>query len=602
MSQLWEVVGGADKGGIVVREARETASLALPERLATGAIIEEVLIAGERLHYKKVSGSGPERGWVTMRLAHKDLVIPTKSPAPSTQGTQSPGAVPVVEASAKSADASAPSETCDMPRNLRPACEIAAPGLLPCPILGPMKVYTSPKKAREAASKRLVGDMYGLPFPQTPEDLSANFGAAWLTKALHAAGTLPKDNTVKRFFDCKRFEGGGSGPKAIFKVEYAKPDDALDTTLFVKFPYTLEENANQRIVESRARFGDNWGGETNFNRFLSPHVPFPVPKFYFADVCRESTEAILINACVPWSEKGKTSFSNFEVFPPCGKCEDYTLTRPEEYYFAIMHRLGTFSGLAKADKLGPEAKKLNWLACNADNDVNAAPNLVGGANARTFVEVIAPHWFSEKVRSKDFLDKFVSKFDDFTYNREWRRIVDFLYGDAKYIGLCHQNGNTDNCFFYRGGDGTVSAGILDWGSTAPMSYASSFMGSTIGALAEMLAEYDERLVRAWADAYHAVGAPRIDVDELLLRYRLSTCISACGVYSSVDSYAGKLETAKASAEKFKDAPAYNCEAIRADFGTKFGMSMLYNRITLFALKGDYYWSALPELLKRSGGR
>lgn len=527
----------------------------------------------------------------------KDLCIPT---AKSPEDTKSTAAVPAVDPAAKPADAGEPQETQEVPRNLRPACEIAAVGLLPCPVLPPPKPYTTPKKLREAVSKRLVGDMYGLPFPHTPEDLSANFGADWLSKALHAAGTLPKDNKVTRFFDCKRFEGGGSGPKCVFKVEYEKPDDALDTTLFVKFPYTLEENEQQRILEGRYKFGDAWGGEASFYRFLSPHIPFPVPKFYFADVCRESTESILINACVPWAEKDKTSFSNYEVFPPCGKCEDYMLKRPEEYYFAIMNRMGTFSGLAKADKLGPEAKKLNWLPGTPDNDVNLGPSLAGGTNARHFIEFCAPQWFSAKAKSKDFLDKFVSKFDDFTYHKEWRKVADFIYGDPKYVGLCHQNGNTDNCYFYKGGDGAVCAGILDWGSTAPMSYASGFMGSTIGALAEMLAEYDERMVRAWADAYHATGAPKLDVDELLLRYRLATCINAAGIFSNVDTYASTPEKAKMAAESFKYCSAWNCDEIRSNFGIKFGMGMLYNRIMLFALKGDYYWSALPEFLKRSG--
>merc|ERR1719382_1949756 len=53
----WEVVGGSDKGGILVREGLDTKSTQLPERLATGAFVEEVELEGERLHYKKLSGA-----------------------------------------------------------------------------------------------------------------------------------------------------------------------------------------------------------------------------------------------------------------------------------------------------------------------------------------------------------------------------------------------------------------------------------------------------------------------------------------------------------------------------------------------------------------
>jgi len=63
--QLWEVVGGADKGGILLREGEGTSSAKVEERLATGSIVEEVKLAGERLNYKIKTGSGPQTGWVS---------------------------------------------------------------------------------------------------------------------------------------------------------------------------------------------------------------------------------------------------------------------------------------------------------------------------------------------------------------------------------------------------------------------------------------------------------------------------------------------------------------------------------------------------------
>mmetsp|Transcript_52367 Transcript_52367/g.93986 ORF Transcript_52367/g.93986 Transcript_52367/m.93986 type:complete len:111 (-) Transcript_52367:21-353(-) len=74
--KLWKVIGGADKGGVIVRSACDLTSPKLPERLSTGALVEEVELKGERLFYKKRLGSGPELGWLSIRLGPKELVTP----------------------------------------------------------------------------------------------------------------------------------------------------------------------------------------------------------------------------------------------------------------------------------------------------------------------------------------------------------------------------------------------------------------------------------------------------------------------------------------------------------------------------------------------
>lgn len=76
----WKVVGGVGKGGIIVREKRDLQSLQLEERLSTGALVEQTELIGDRLHFSKVSGSGPETGWVSIRMASKDLLVVVKPP------------------------------------------------------------------------------------------------------------------------------------------------------------------------------------------------------------------------------------------------------------------------------------------------------------------------------------------------------------------------------------------------------------------------------------------------------------------------------------------------------------------------------------------
>lgn len=68
-------MGGADKGGIIVRSGESTSSDQTTERLSTGATVREILLAGERLNYEKLSGDGPSRGWVSLRLKGKDLLV-----------------------------------------------------------------------------------------------------------------------------------------------------------------------------------------------------------------------------------------------------------------------------------------------------------------------------------------------------------------------------------------------------------------------------------------------------------------------------------------------------------------------------------------------
>jgi hypothetical protein len=71
---MWEVVGGADKGGIIVREGYKLQSKALEDRLSTGSVIEELELVGDRLHYKLNKGSGPQEGWISLKVKDKPMV------------------------------------------------------------------------------------------------------------------------------------------------------------------------------------------------------------------------------------------------------------------------------------------------------------------------------------------------------------------------------------------------------------------------------------------------------------------------------------------------------------------------------------------------
>jgi len=73
--QQWEVVGGKASGGILVRSGKDTKSAEVPQRLATGSVIEELELVGERMKFKLLEGSGPSEGWISLKLKDKPLVV-----------------------------------------------------------------------------------------------------------------------------------------------------------------------------------------------------------------------------------------------------------------------------------------------------------------------------------------------------------------------------------------------------------------------------------------------------------------------------------------------------------------------------------------------
>lgn len=70
---LWRIIGGEDLGGIVVRTGEDlTAPKASPERISYGALVEQIALRDTRLHFRKITGEGPEEGWVLVLLERKN--------------------------------------------------------------------------------------------------------------------------------------------------------------------------------------------------------------------------------------------------------------------------------------------------------------------------------------------------------------------------------------------------------------------------------------------------------------------------------------------------------------------------------------------------
>jgi len=73
--QTWKVIGGENKGGIIVKRAKELDSALETQRLSTSSLVEELQRDGDRISYRLLYGSGPRTGWVSLRVHDKELLV-----------------------------------------------------------------------------------------------------------------------------------------------------------------------------------------------------------------------------------------------------------------------------------------------------------------------------------------------------------------------------------------------------------------------------------------------------------------------------------------------------------------------------------------------
>lgn len=79
------MVGGGDKGGVLVRQGKSLTSEQVSERLSTGAVVKELKLEGDRLHFELETGSGPQNGWVSTKLKDKELLTVLDGEKPTSK-------------------------------------------------------------------------------------------------------------------------------------------------------------------------------------------------------------------------------------------------------------------------------------------------------------------------------------------------------------------------------------------------------------------------------------------------------------------------------------------------------------------------------------
>lgn len=144
---VWEVVGGSDKGGILVRRGQDLKSPEESERLSTGSLVVQRELVGERLRYDRIegSGTGPDSGWVSLRAGKTALLLKTDGVLPP------PGGWKILSKPLESAPAPAKAKAVAPAAPAAPTPAAAPAAGYPAPAASPPPAAPASPSAKEAS-------------------------------------------------------------------------------------------------------------------------------------------------------------------------------------------------------------------------------------------------------------------------------------------------------------------------------------------------------------------------------------------------------------------------------------------------------------------
>lgn len=639
---FWEVVGGADKGGVLVRQGEDTNSPQAAERLSTGAIVKQVDFIEEstRLQYEILTGSGPPTGWVSTKLKSANLLVrvPNQSGGPSGSTSRPRPAPAAPKAQPKAAAASggesggpvaAPAPPTGQELDIRMFNEekgfsyekfpswvprVAAVArlwrekkpYLPTPAqplersrniqFPPPFIKLPPKKLKEMFKQNLPGCMFGMPFPQTAEQMiSAQFGPEWFTKAFHATGTLPKDNRVTKVLRAEELpidgfkKEGGAAMKCFITVEYEKPDPELHTELFAKYTYDPA-----RDIPGQITLGQDDSPEVFIAIHCQHLFPHPAAKFYYADVCRENTAFLIITETIPYGKRGGHAFGPYEILPGCGKCQDFLLEAPLDHYCALFRSMGQMAAWDKQGRFDLVfGKQPQWAEADYLASVKRPPQ------PRQSVDVTRSVVTNTADKVIDFLMNWCPKMapsyvrDEAVLQKAKREIVEmspyfkdmsdtYQASCSDYVAAVHVNLQADNAWFWRDEYGDMHCGVLDWGGFYRGNFCVRWLGCLSGADTELLLGHVEGVIECFRDEYVRCGGPRLDTQELLLRWQLAQITYMFDCFSYVERHTYK-ETPK---DEFLAFSGPQDPVFQERFYTRCGCLPTINTWHYYVKKGD----------------
>jgi hypothetical protein len=422
----------------------------------------------------------------------------------------------------------------------------------------------------------IYGEQFGLAIPADPNGLR-NGGARFLTDAFRASGVLADGNAVAGIAEFREVAGGSTGRKVVLSVEYDRPQPGLPTDLFVKFSRDLSNPVRDRgktQMEPEVRFA-------SLSR--APGFPIAVPAVQFADYDRETGTGILITERIPFGRAG--------IERQYHKCLDHDMPDPVGHYRALLTALARLAGTYGSGRLPGHLAARFPLDVRAATVGERAPLSADKLDRRVtqlagFVET-HPGLVPANVGSPEFLARLREEVPRVA--RHEHTITSQLARDSDYVALCHWNANVDNAWFWRGADGVLRCGLLDWGCVGQMNMGMAIWGAMSAAETDTWNEHFDELLRSFVGEVERFGGPRLDPDRL--RRHTLLYASAMGVAWLLDVPA--LIRARFGAA----APVSSMDPrIRDDESVRAPLQMLSNLLNLWERHcvGDLLEEALAE--------
>ena len=362
----------------------------------------------------------------------------------------------------------------------------------------------APQSDHNTQALWVTGDDSGLSIPATPEALLSD-APAFLTTAMHAQGTLDRDDAVLAVRESQVVAGGSTGKKLLLDLDYRYSERHADSQLFVKFSRDYDDPIRDQAkgqLEAEVKLG-----------LVSqqPGFPIAVPRCFFADYQHSSGTGLLITQCIPFGRDG--------VEPIHEKCLDYQLDGAVEHYRAILKNLGTLAGGLKtgAQQAGQVAAVSSYFPFDVD-----------GQNSQLTVRYSA-----EQLQRR--LDKLRAFIKDYPGLRTWsltgeeevevlsaslptvlaeqERLRGQLHNNDNYLALMHWNANIDNAWFWRDG-GTLNCGLMDWGGVGQMNIGLALWGALSACEPQVWRQHLDDLLDTFVTAFAEAGGASLSRDTL----------------------------------------------------------------------------------------
>ena len=360
-----------------------------------------------------------------------------------------------------------------------------------------------------------TGDATGLVTPAHAAALRDG-GAAWLTQAFRAFGSLAPDNAVSRVVSLEPCPGGSTGAKYYLTLEYAQADPGLHSQLFVKF--------SRDFADARRDDRGRWemAPEARFAPLSrQPGFPIAVPAAWFADYHAESGTGLIITESVRYGED--------PIEPHRRKCLDHlTLDDPLTHYRQVVTALARLAASHKSGRLAPDIETrfpFNSATGSADPIRYDEASLQAELEHCFAYARDCPRLLPEVVCRPEFMTQLAE--DAQLIRRHEEAIQRFLQSDPRMIALCHWNAHIDNCWFWRDRTGELHCGLIDWGRVGQITFGSALWGALSAAHHDIWDHHIEELLTLFCAEYAGHGGPPITLQELTFHLRLH--LAAMGV-------------------------------------------------------------------------